>query len=150
MADGQMSSAAQQPALATGWWIPAWTQPFPVGWASLCARPQHNVHNPADLPSRGGRAGARLASCLAEWLEWALGLLLIPQRLTVPAGGQGRREWRVAALTSPGRRLAGPCPKNFAYLSGARQGTSNDPACWHPLGTPCLSPSTVLGQNWVY
>lgn len=60
---------------------------FPLGWASLCASPQHNVHNPTDLPRRGGRAGAGLASCLAEWLEWVLGLLLIPQRLTVPAGG---------------------------------------------------------------
>lgn len=64
-----------------------------------------------------------MASCLAEWLEWVLGLLLIPQRLTVPAGGQRRREWRVAALTSPGRRLAGPCPNSSSYLSGARHGT---------------------------
>ena len=30
-----------------------------------------------------------MVSCLVEWLEWVLGQLLIPQRLTVPEGGRG-------------------------------------------------------------
>lgn len=55
-----------------------WGHSLLSGWASFCGSPQHNAGNPADLPYSGGRAGAHLASCLAEWLEWVLGPLLIP------------------------------------------------------------------------
>ena len=100
LVEGRISAAAQQPVPAIGRCIPAWTRPFLMGRAFLCLIPQHNACNPADLPSRDGRARARLASCLVEWLEWALGPLLIPQRLTVPAAGQRRKEGKTAALLS--------------------------------------------------
>lgn len=98
-------------------------------------------------PAQAGRAGARLASCLAEWLEWALCLLLIPQRLTVPAGGAeeegGVESSSHVSRLEASRALLRPVPPMFL---GQDIGASNDPA-WDPLWEPSgLLPALSLAR----
>lgn len=49
-------------------------------------------------PAEGGRQ-EHLASCLAEWFQWVLGPLLIPQQLTLLIAGRRKGEKRKSALS---------------------------------------------------
>lgn len=123
---------------------------FLSGWASFYGSPQHNGSNPADLPYSGGRAGAYLASCLAGWLEWVLGPLLIPS-VTACLGRAGwwggeRRGEQPCLLSRQEAGVALSC--TAPHLSRARHETSNGLLAGTLLDL-CPSPSSVLGQSWV-